>query len=421
MTTGLYTSEAGDLLPDETNGLYLQLLSGSVVEVQTKEDALIIMVGDGGARWLAPLLGASLRAAPHSLRVASSTQLAQSRAWFGKMFLPPSDALLPTAAAVSDEEPLRYDKYRMLERRHLSTSTATVSPESLPSACGHTMPPSGAMIGRGSSSGHDHNHGNPLASSYLHLAALGNDLCTGDDGTGVMCWTQCYSVADLPCGTSAECVDTATGEVVDGNIMCPSDHQNCELQCVDHSGGETNSVNSTDTYDDYCWGTGSTMYMSGFASIVSSKKGDTACINLFFEDWTLDNKSAFAGACIGVFFLGIVIEVLVMARRVMFATMPKGRVRDLLMVLLHGTNVVLSYFIMLVAMTYNVELFCMAVVGLTCGYMAFNLAEPPRHTTDPCCSLGHEEGAAIPVDNPMYESDSATSELHTGTLHVTTF
>ena len=60
------------------------------------------------------------------------------------------------------------------------------------------------------------------------------------------------------------------------------------------------------------------------------------------------------------------------------------------MVILHGVNVVLSYFIMLVAMTYNVELFSMAVTGLTVGYMFFNLTEPPRHTTDPCCSLGHE-------------------------------
>jgi hypothetical protein len=108
------------------------------------------------------------------------------------------------------------------------------------------------------------------------------------------------------------------------------------------------------------------------------------------------------------------IEFLVMARRELFGKMAKGYVRDLLMVLLHGTNVVLSYFIMLVAMTYNVELFSMAVAGLTAGYMVFNLAEPPRHTTDPCCSLGHEEEGESPsTGNPLFASllQSATGKL----------
>lgn len=422
MTTGLYASEKGDHLPDEKNGLYLQLMSGSVVEVHTKEDALIIMVGDGGTRWLAPLMGSSLRAAPHSLRVASPTQQAHSRTWFGKMYLPPADALLPISKQGGNHvAPLQYDMYRQMERQHLSTSPTSsaadstgTTHESLPSACGHKLPVSTASHGSG---GNNHNH-NHMASSYSHL--VGNDLCGATDGTGVMCWTQCMSVADLPCGTEAECVDTATGEVVDGNIMCPSDHENCELQCVEAN--DPNSINGTDYYDDYCWGNGVTMYMSGFKSLSGSHQGKTECINLFFEEWTLDNKSVFAAACIGVFFLGISIEVLVLLRRVMFSNMPKSPIRDILMVILHGTNVVLSYFIMLVAMTYNVELFSMAVAGLTVGYMLFNLAEPPRHKTDPCCSLGHEEAeknVSMSAINPMYTADNTTRALQTGNRYYT--
>lgn len=407
MTTGLYTSEKGEVISDETNGLYLKLLSGAVVEVQTTEDALIVMVGDGGARWLAPMMGANLRAAPHSLRVSSSTQQAHSRSWFGKMFLPPADAILPMSSISSGENvPLKYEAYRKMERNHLATPHSS---SALPSACGHGVP---SGVTRRSSSNSVSTHGavsSVLDSSYSHL--VGNDLCSGDDGTGVMCWTQCYSVEGLPCGTSAECVDTATGEVVDGTQMCPSDHNNCELQCVDH--GEHSMDNATDIYDDYCWGSGVTMYMSGFKAISSSKKGHTECINLFFDTWTLDNDSVFAGACIGVFLLGLVIESLVMARRLIFAKMEKTLQRDVLMVLLHGVNVVLSYFVMLVAMTYNVELFCMAVSGLTVGFMLFNLAEPPRHKTDPCCSLGHEkEDVVLPAD--LWYGSSGTPVEQTG-------
>mmetsp|Transcript_1659 Transcript_1659/g.2921 ORF Transcript_1659/g.2921 Transcript_1659/m.2921 type:complete len:790 (+) Transcript_1659:117-2486(+) len=431
MTAGLYASDQGELLPDETNGLYLQLMSGSVVEVHANEGALIIMVGDGGTRWLAPLLGSSLRAAPHSLRIASTTGRAHSRAWFGKMYLPPSDALLPTAATEGGDQgiPFRYDQYRRMEMQHLNSASsplptgsgAGADAASLPSACGHKI--SSNMDVRGavkSSHDHDHDHsmtGQSMASSYSHL--VGNDLCGASDGTGVMCWTQCMSVAGLPCGLEAECVDTATGEVVDGNIMCPSDHENCELQCVEQN--DPNSENSTDFYDDYCWGNGVTMYMNGFKSISGSHQGKTECINLFFEEWTLDNKSFFAAACIGVFFLGMFIELLVLLRRRVFNEMSSSLLRNLIMVLLHGTNVVLSYFIMLVAMTYNVELFCMAVSGLTVGFTMFNIAEPPRHTTDPCCSLGHEgaeENVSMGPMNPMYAADSTLTADQTVTYQV---
>ena len=311
------------------------------------------------------------------------------------MFLPPADALLPrvSGSRVTDEAEVesghRYEDYRAQERKYAAAVTSPVSSDaahSLPTACGHAHTPV-ASSSRGSS--HDHHTVSVAAmTTYSHL--VGNDLCSGDDGTGVMCWTQCYSVASLPCGTSAECVDTATGEVVDGTAMCPSDHENCELQCVADPSDPTSSNSTSDKYDSYCWGDGVTMYMSGFQSLASSKDGATECLNLFFEEWTLDNDSRFAVACFGIFFLGLIIELLVLCRRLLFERYSKSFWRDVGMVILHGVNVVLSYFIMLVAMTYNVELFSMAVTGLTVGYMFFNLTEPPRHTTDPCCSLGHE-------------------------------
>ena len=392
MTTGLYISDTGDMIDDEPNGLYMQLLSGSIVEVHTKDDALIIMVGNGGARWLAPLLGLSLRAVPHGLWVGSSGQ-AYTRAWYGKMFLPPGDAVLP-ASSGANKLTVDYEAYRQMARHHVVESDSA-SKEFLQSGCGDAILET------------HHNDGREKVDSVNSYTQLvGNELCSAEDGTGVLCWMQCMSVAGLPCGLEAECVDTETGEVVEGDITCPSGMQNCELQCV------SEASNSTDFYEDYCWGSGVTMYMSGFKSIVSSHHGKTECINLLFEEWTLDDKSVFAIACVGVFVLGIVVELLVFCRRTVFAKMRKGHWRDLLLVFLHGINVVLSYFIMLVVMTYNVELFSMAVTGLVFGYIAFNLAEPPRHQTDPCCAPGLDDDDRVKgttSSNPLFLRNSTTN------------
>eukprot|EP01030_Chromulinospumella_sphaerica_P010426 gene10426-10232_t len=86
--------------------------------------------------------------------------------------------------------------------------------------------------------------------------------------------------------------------------------------------------------------------MSGFTSTatgtslyVSSPSEEAECVNLLFPSWTLDQPWKFAVACLGVLCLGL--------------------------------SQTLSYLLMLVAMTYSVELFCMVVLGLTLGYLLF--------------------------------------------------
>ena len=39
----------------------------------------------------------------------------------------------------------------------------------------------------------------------------------------------------------------------------------------------------------YC-GVGTSMFMTGFVSVATEEEGSTACVNLFFDDWTLDSK-----------------------------------------------------------------------------------------------------------------------------------
>lgn len=367
MTVAHYTSPTNS--PNQrSNGLYLQLPSGVVAETIALEDSLVILVGDGGARWLHPVLGQPLRAAPHSLK--PSLQPEETRAWFGKMVLPPADAQLGS-------DTMEYHQYRDMELKALrqaSEQGLDSVRNYLPTACGRSVDVKDFGV----------------TTPYQDM--LTNTLCDIDGETGVMCWTQCYSVSDLPCGTNAECVDTVTGEPVDGTIMCPSSGgmSACELECL------TNEVGNA-TSDGYCYGNGVTMYMDGFKSIAAEDKGSTACINLLFVDWTLDSKSKFAAACIGVFLLGVAVEVLTMLRRTVYEQQEPSHSRNVTLTALHGIQVFFGYMLMLAAMTYNAELLCMVCAGLIVGYALFNTQAPPPATLDPCCASSNMKDQLIPI------------------------
>jgi hypothetical protein len=367
------------------NGLYLSLPSGVVARAVAQRDSLIIMVGEGGASWLAPVLGKPLRAAPHSLVLDGAlTSSLMSRAWYGKMYLPPADALLPVAATSSAistaaEGPtvVSYAAHRSAVRAHVNDS-----PEVIPAACGSgqaVIAPATATTIGGSGASSD-------VGVYRSLYSLSNTLC--DSGNGVMCWQQCYTGSDLPqpCGTKAECIDTTTGLPVNGSAMCPSgaNMQACQLQCVEE----------TQASDEYCYGIGTTMYMDGFQSIAKEPKGATACMNLLFPDWQIQSDSDLAIACIGVFLFAIFSEFIKASRKkvVVYLRVSKfSYLTDPILFLYHGTQVIFGYFLMLIAMTYNVELFSCLVVGLSVGYAIFNLgknfkpAQQENVEIDDCC------------------------------------
>jgi hypothetical protein len=77
MTAGFYTSCT---YTAEDAGLYIKLADGSVARANIDDDALVIMVGEAGARWLSPKLGSALRAVPHAM-VAGLSSEGSTRAW----------------------------------------------------------------------------------------------------------------------------------------------------------------------------------------------------------------------------------------------------------------------------------------------------------------------------------------------------
>jgi hypothetical protein len=59
MTLGLYSNEVEK---QSNSGLYIKLPTGITVKADVSADSLIIMIGQGGSNWLAPVLGAPLHA-----------------------------------------------------------------------------------------------------------------------------------------------------------------------------------------------------------------------------------------------------------------------------------------------------------------------------------------------------------------------
>jgi Ctr copper transporter family len=305
-----------------------------------------MMVGEGGAQWLSHNLEKPFRAVPHAL-YANLINPDSTRHWYGKMILPPSDAIIPT-------ENIRYDVYRELQVLVASTlSEDGRNNNLLPSAC------------------------SSFTSSRRKLIASNTCTVTSTGAQGIMCWMGCMSVSSLTCSSSdAVCYDTVNKNVVSGDIMCPSGMTGCQPICsVDIPQPKLNSTSSS---DDYCSGTGSIMYMDGFRGIGTSKKGETVCLNFLFLNWTLNEPVKFAFACIGTLLAGVLVQFIGKYRLKLHAEKwSRAYLKKGLLILLFGVQVTLGYFLMLLAMTYSTELFCMVCLGLTIGYAFFLVTDKP--------------------------------------------
>ena len=158
------------------------------------------------------------------------------------------------------------------------------------------------------------------------------------------------------------------------------------------------------------------MHMTGFAF------APTDCVILLFQTWKLDSAAKFAAAVLGTVALGIVCEALTWFRRTRMSAAAAARaprrgavaagVRWLraaprrwraAMALLFTVQATLGYFLMLVAMTYQGELFIAVVAGLGLGHFTFNVSAPVSESADACC-----------VDDvqPPEAEDEAAAKVH---------
>ena len=240
MTSGYYTNEHQ---ADPHDGLYIKLPSDEVVHVQSSLGEVIIMIVEGGQHWLRSQLGQTFRAVPHLLSLHLDEPDA-TRAWYGLMVLPPSDAHMPhihatdTSAESKKSVAMTYGEYRRRELEYLTsphnhTTTSALSSLIIPAACGphsytsYSTTPSSSAVGVATGA---------EATTVRSQFALTSSTACEDPSSGqpgIKCWAQCMPVTSLPCGQRALCVDTVTNLEVDGTKMCKSSAgmHSCAVQC----------------------------------------------------------------------------------------------------------------------------------------------------------------------------------------------
>lgn len=203
-------------------------------------------------------------------------------------------------------------------------------------------------------------------------------------------------------------------------------------------------------------GGGMIMYMDGFRWALSPNNNNNPCLNLYFPSWTLNTRTKYVAAMVGVFGLAVLVEGVSKLRHVIVVQARKQRRQYRLrrrrqqqrqqqrrgnetnygdrnesffllrqaneflsehlltlvrwtIVLLHGLQALVGYILMLAIMTYSVELFLMVILGLTTGYATFfgkdvgggdehdeDTAVAAVHvTTNPCCNFMQDEASEV--------------------------
>lgn len=276
--------------------LYVELPHGAIAQLTAPDDALLFLCGQGAQHWLnspsatsrkisgGSSSGAPLRAVPHALvlpwnaetpgtagrndeAVAVEGQRKKKegawRAWHGRMYLPPPDALVPSAAVGSSSPPLAFADLRARQRQQQQQQKGVLDGD--PSA---STASSGMSLGCGLGTQNENFHQRTFSSSSSSSAAtessssssrslfrsavLGmvplerslssassEDASSSDDddacGEGkVQCWMQCYDATGFECaaGSEVQCVETSTGAVVPGDITCTPTPDSCQLACA---------------------------------------------------------------------------------------------------------------------------------------------------------------------------------------------
>ena len=92
-TPGRIIKNQKDSTSELTSGFFVQQQGGIIAEVEFgEEDDLVFLLGDGVNQYINDRLSKKLYAVPHALRMAPQSE---SRVWYGRMVLPPADALHP--------------------------------------------------------------------------------------------------------------------------------------------------------------------------------------------------------------------------------------------------------------------------------------------------------------------------------------
>jgi hypothetical protein len=147
------------------------------------------------------------------------------------------------------------------------------------------------------------------------------------------------------------------------------------------------SLDNDDTADPFCTSPheGMIMYMDGFRLSLAASSNNP-CLNLYFPEWTLNTRSKFWCAMMGIIALGVVTEGISKVRS-MLSKRLKGNIKRWSITFLHGLQALVGYILMLCTMTFSVELLACVIMGLALGFAIFYDEDGLHVTTNPCCNF----------------------------------
>jgi len=208
-------------------------------------------------------------------------------------------------------------------------------------------------------------------------------------------WYHSESAASMAC--------LYAGKMMDPRSMCPPDESLCWMSCVktDCTCRNTTSGGTCDPsmsfhhpqcisecpgdvpVTPFCEpGNDINMFMNGFNSILFGADYEP-CLLFYFQNWTINTRLKFWLSFLGYMLLGVFSEFVVFSRRKLNQLDKSSAIR----LSLYTVNVTLGYLVMLATMTYAVEMFFAAIIGLSIGHLIFSLNDKSAvvSQTTACC------------------------------------
>lgn len=169
------------------------------------------------------------------------------------------------------------------------------------------------------------------------------------------------------------------------------------------------SGSGSDDYGmDFCRGMSMTMSMGGFQSALFSKS-PADCITFLFVDWKLDRPGKFVLAMVCTFLLAVVSEGTAsgqthLLRNYLLEGTSKPR-RKAIMTAVYGFQQLVGWMLMLISMTFSVELFGSVLLGLWVGKLLFpSAADDESNLRTQLQRRSSDDGLLRDDDAPAAES-----------------
>ena len=165
---------------------------------------------------------------------------------------------------------------------------------------------------------------------------------------------------------------------------------------------------------------GMIMYMDGFRWTL---KGDASCLNFLIPSWKLNTVLKFLACMLCVVAMGIGTEGINRWKHTVFQQRRNHRNSNpnattklaLLHTGLQGLSILSAYLLMLVVMTYSLELLLCVIVGLMIGHYVFDGDSLQKGGGTLCCNFleGTDDSASM-TDPLLPRNPSSGEDAHNG-------